>query len=356
LKLYEQIAADLEEKIRRGDIAAGEPLQTEVDLAKAYGVSRSTVRQALSRLQQLGLITREVGRGTFVRSSPPESVHLAVYDDFSRLFDPDDLFMRLWKAVAERMHEANVEVHAVALDKERPLREVLLADYARGTRGVMLITFAPVEKSDLYPVIQRGLPLVLLNRYVHGPGVHSVTLDDFGGMRAAVHHLNIRGHRRIALVNWTIAPRTTFDDRIAGYRRAMEELGLAGEAREYEMVPTERAAADVLKRAQADGVTALACVAGYLALEIRRTAVGLGIRIPEQMSLVGFGDRLRVEQTGITHVDYRTGELGRTAAEAMLALVAGRRDVPGRRLIPTRVVEGETVAPPPAGADRAFAR
>lgn len=64
--LYYQLGSVLREKIQSGHFAAGDRIPTEAELAAEYGVSRITVRQALSALEEEGLIRREAGRGTFV--------------------------------------------------------------------------------------------------------------------------------------------------------------------------------------------------------------------------------------------------------------------------------------------------
>src|SRR6266404_5653515 len=64
---YKRIADSLTNRIRRGEIGNGSRLPGEVDLAKAYEVSRSTIRQALASLQQAGLIETWTGAGSFVR-------------------------------------------------------------------------------------------------------------------------------------------------------------------------------------------------------------------------------------------------------------------------------------------------
>ncbi|MGE0453126.1 MAG: GntR family transcriptional regulator [Vicinamibacteria bacterium] len=69
--LYYQLGSVLREKILSGQFAAGQRLPTEADLSAEYGVSRITVRQALSALEGEGLIRREAGRGTFVSEQRP---------------------------------------------------------------------------------------------------------------------------------------------------------------------------------------------------------------------------------------------------------------------------------------------
>src|SRR5918911_547459 len=68
---YRQIAADLREAIRRGELAPGDKLPSETELIDHYHVARMTVRQAVAELRGEGLVIPEHGRGVFVRSRPP---------------------------------------------------------------------------------------------------------------------------------------------------------------------------------------------------------------------------------------------------------------------------------------------
>lgn len=343
LKLYEQIASDIEQKIRSGSLVPGDPLMGEVEMAKSYNVSRSTVRHAMAQLREKGLITREAGRGTFVQPRLRESVYLAVYDSFSRLFKPNDLFFRVWQKVVDRMDDAEIEVHALALDTKRPLREALVANYHQDMSGVLLLTYRPVEKSDLISVTQKGVPLVLLNRHVHSPGVHSVTLDDFGGMRRAIHYLNELGHTQIGLLSLTITPRTTFNDRIDGYHRAIDECGLV--PRVFHSKEKGETVVQALHQMKAEGITGLVTISGSLAISIKRLAPSIGLRIPEDLSIVGFGDTslVRDKDTSVTHVDYQSDLIGQLGSEVMLDILAGKKGIPSRHIIPTNIVEGGSV-------------
>jgi GntR family transcriptional regulator len=69
---WAQIEARLSEQIAGGEVAPGERLPPERELASTLGVSRMTVRQALDALARRGLVERGVGRGTFVRAARPE--------------------------------------------------------------------------------------------------------------------------------------------------------------------------------------------------------------------------------------------------------------------------------------------
>ena len=76
----QRVYTALRARIARGELAAGAKLPPHIDLAAEYGVAPLTMRQVLVRLEEEGLISREQGRGTFVRAQAPPAV-LIVEDD-----------------------------------------------------------------------------------------------------------------------------------------------------------------------------------------------------------------------------------------------------------------------------------
>ena len=72
MPLYQDILADLTDRIASGDLAPGEMLPSESELGAAYGASQGTARRALGLLEARGLLERRQGRGTFVARSTEE--------------------------------------------------------------------------------------------------------------------------------------------------------------------------------------------------------------------------------------------------------------------------------------------
>ena len=76
LPLYYQVNADLKNIIRSGKLKPGDMLPPEMDLSKAYGVGRETIRHAILRLVDENIVERKAGRGTVVLA---EKDHLKFY-------------------------------------------------------------------------------------------------------------------------------------------------------------------------------------------------------------------------------------------------------------------------------------
>jgi len=127
IPLYYQLETSLRELLLSGELAEGDLFPTEQAIGKQYGVSRMTVRQALSSLVNEGLISRHPGRGTFVTKKEPEKAfHKSVGDlddaiikGFGYTYDTQlKQFgtVRLRKSVAEKLQ---VDMNAEALKIER---------------------------------------------------------------------------------------------------------------------------------------------------------------------------------------------------------------------------------------------
>ncbi|WP_433177243.1 GntR family transcriptional regulator [Actinoallomurus sp. CA-150999] len=67
---YRRIAADLRDRIERGELTIGDPLPSEAAIVESYGVARGTARQALAELEAAGLVEKQHGKGRFVRTRP----------------------------------------------------------------------------------------------------------------------------------------------------------------------------------------------------------------------------------------------------------------------------------------------
>lgn len=112
--LYRQIAADLRERIRAGQLKAGERLPTEVELREKYGVSRNTVRLAFAMLQNEGMITSVQGRGTIVRDQVMATYHASWAESRDRMSsDQVDAFHAEIAAQGRRSQYRDFEMRIV---------------------------------------------------------------------------------------------------------------------------------------------------------------------------------------------------------------------------------------------------
>lgn len=198
-----------------------------------------------------------------------------------------------------------------------------------------------------------GMPVVYLNQRVRG--VPSVSIDDAAGARRGVEHLMDLGHRRIVFlesVNQT-GFRYSAEERVSGFRAAMGAAGVS-EAEQLvisspDVEHAHLALADLLSAP--DPPTAVATESDELAIGLLTALTGSGVRVPQDLSLLGFDDHAMAAALGLSTVAQPVEVLGTEAAGMALSLAAG--EVPARRsvLVPTRLVTRRTTAPAP-GAEQ----
>ena len=190
--------------------------------------------------------------------------------------------------------------------------------------------------------------VVLVARPSRWAEVDSVTNDDRAGARMAVEHLIELGHRRIAQLGSRVQY-PTFQIRMARWRAALSSVGVepsdllrAGSGFDFD--DACRAALTLLD--VPDPPTAILCDGDILAGGVYLAARELGVRIPEDVSVVGFDDLpfARVFSPPLTTLRADAPELGAVAFRALAAVMAGEEV--GGQTLPVDLVVRESTAPP----------
>jgi GntR family transcriptional regulator len=176
---YRQIAGQLREAIRRGDLNPGDQLPSESQLTEHYRVARMTVRQAISELRAEGLVVAEHGKGVFVRSRPP--VRRLASDRFARRHR--EAGKAAFLAEAEGVGHPSVDQIEVS-DVLPPARVKELLGVVGKARVVArsrryLLDGQPVETATSYlpATIARGTKIADLDT---GPGGIYARLEELG--------------------------------------------------------------------------------------------------------------------------------------------------------------------------------
>lgn len=217
--------------------------------------------------------------------------------------------------------------------------------------AIMLLAYS--GDASIAQRVPPGIPLVFLGT-VRGPG-KTVTIDDRLGAHLAVQHLLELGHRRIAYVNTASdADPLTDDQRLASFHQTLSAAGIGEDPARVVRLDgpgSDPRAIDALLT-QAQRPTAIFAASDLTAIEVLDRADALGVRIPQELSLVGFDDvsMARLKRISLTTVAQPALELATRATEAAIALATGQRDDGPLDVVlaPELVVRG-TTAPPPAG-------
>jgi DNA-binding LacI/PurR family transcriptional regulator len=331
-------------------------------VADHLGVSRTTVSNAYNRPDQLSpalrervlAAARELGYGgpdpvaRSLRRGRAGSLGL-VFDHHLRYIFSDPAAVLFLGGVAAGCEEAGT---GLALVPQLPEGAAEVVRSALVDGYVMFCT--PEEDERLEAVRARGLPYVLVDYSpdVAGPRVN---VDDRGGARAAAQHLVDLGHRRLGVVlppgslevpasgprwRWFIR-----HERLEGWRAPLEEAGVDLSAVAVESAlgtdldAGHRAAATLLDRAARP--TAIVCFSDVLALGVLAAARERGIRVPQELSVVGFDDIAEAAGAALTTVHQPHAAKGE---RAVTLLTEGGDDV----VLPTELVVRASTGPVPS--------
>ncbi|MEP7363902.1 MAG: LacI family DNA-binding transcriptional regulator [Acidobacteriota bacterium] len=239
----------------------------------------------------------------------------------------------------------------LANSNAEPAREkrVVRSFEERRVDGI-IVTSSRVGALHVPMLSQMDVPIVLLNNQHPSEAAYSVMIDNEGGSFAATSYLVQLGHRRIGYIG-DFNGHQSDTERLSGYQRAIDSAGL-----EFDLNLVQRGdgkpegARIALARllALADPPTAVFCYNDMSALGAMNAAHAAGLRVPEELSLVGFDD-LYISQylnPPLTTVRQPMAEMGRLATETLLRLLAKE---PSTQIIkvPGELIVRESAVPPP---------
>jgi DNA-binding LacI/PurR family transcriptional regulator len=233
--------------------------------------------------------------------------------------------------------------------EDRQRRAFELFDRGDRADGLLVVSTNPPDL-EVERINAAGLPCILVDA-VHA-SLPSIAVDDVAGGEMATRHLIELGHRRIALIG-DPPPEFRFDwsrDRTRGYEQALSRAGIDVRP-EYVREGTRLLhvargiAAELL--ALPGRPTAVFAASDTQAIGAIEAARALGIRVPEELSVIGFDDIEVASYVGLTTVRQPLFESGRRGAELLLRALSGRQVDVRTELLPLELVVRSTTGPVP---------
>jgi LacI family transcriptional regulator len=318
---------------------------TQLDVARVAGVSRTTVSYVLNHntdiaipndtrqrvweaIAELGYVPNRAARS--LRTHRTYTI-AGIIQDITNPFHP--AFERGIQDVAERY---GYDLIMYNTDGQRARELKALQSIQQGRADGVVGIFFHIRPDDLDPLVESGIPVV----WLHGgrcetSATHAydrLLVDNAGGARAAVAHLVERGHRHIALLAGEGPPSA---DRLQGYRQGLAAAGLPFDsalvlASRFTIEDGQRLTLSLLERSPRP--TAIFASSDMLALGAYLAARDAGLRIPDDLAVVGFDDIVtaRLVTPPLTTVRLPQRDLGQRAAEMLFERLEGRASGPGR--------------------------
>lgn len=332
------------------------------DIAQHAGVSIMTVSKALrdesdissatkARIkllaQQLGYVPDSVAQG--LRNRTTKLLGLVI----SSTTNP--VYARMMLALEEQCFELGYELilaqtRNIPEREEQQIRRLL-------SRRVDGLFISPVYRlapsAPIYEELKRrGTPVVIVGHLASFCSQFAnVETDDIQGSYNATKHLLDLGHKRIAFLTGPVASPFA-QERYEGYRRALREVKMEPDEKLIFHAGTtieegEKAATQMLN--EMPNATALLAFNDLVAIGAANVFLNQGVRIPQQLSIVGFGNVLAAEyfRVPLTTVRQPKARLGVAAMESMMRLLRGEK--PEHKRLPAEIVVRKSSAAPSAG-------
>jgi len=367
--LYTQLLNEVRHRILSGQWSPGSRIPSELQLQQQLQISRSTIRQALRAAQSEGLIERVPGKGTFVARSPADQVnsHLIgfIISEFRTTFE-GQLLCGAENVTKARGYRIIFYRSGGEVSEENRLLELLVQDRVG---GIIIWPAIGEDKHDrvLFRLAAQRTPsLVLMDRTFPHLESDCVLCDNYGGAYAATQHLITLGHRRIAFLSRPILQLLPIAERLRGYRQALQDAGLTPLPPLLVGSPGQEITAEYALRTYTDvnnhdvreiarylenpqRATAIFTMNDFMAMQVLSAAKLVGLRMPDDFSLVGFDDLDIVTQLEVplTTVAQDPLALGSRAAELLIERIEGYKGPPHQVVLPTRLMVRASTAPPP---------
>lgn len=246
----------------------------------------------------------------------------------------------------------SVIISTVKSHDEEDVEAALKPALEQQVTGVLVIDFDP-SGTELLRRMPEGILAVAASGFAEGhPGFPYAFIDEYSAGRQATEHLLSLGHRTVHHLG--LFPLTQFSGRYEGWRDTLLEAGIEPPP----VLPALRSGKSGyeqgLRIAEHSDITAVFCSNDGLALAAMRALHERGIRVPEDVSLVGWDNQPFTEYTmpALTTVEPAFNDLGRDAFSLLARQMSGELNVQNSISIPRMIVR-ESTAPSSRAADRA---
>lgn len=329
---YQEVIQWVKDGIENGTLKYGDRLMSEKDLSRKFGLSRQTVRHATGELERQNLVTRVQGSGTYIGNivrpaREKKFMNIAVLCTFYETY----IFPPILRGIGDIMQKNGYSTQVLFTNNDCQIERMVLEDLIRKDNIDGLIveptqSALPNPNLEYYrQLLERHVPIISFNTNYQELNIPCVTMDDRKVGRKAAQLLIDHGHRRIGGIFKS-------DDgqghmRYAGFIDAIMENHL--ELHEEDVFWIDTVMMRQLSKIEdylymrLKDCTGIVCYNDQVAVEIEKQALERGIRVPEELSLVGIDDANMAKMCRVPVTSFRhpKEELGRKVAENLLKMI-----------------------------------
>lgn len=328
---YMELVYWIENQITAKTFLPGQKLHSENELKNMFGVSRQTVRHAISVLEKDGLLIRKQGSGTYIADKKPVNLENRTIISVVTTYVDGYIFPKTIQGIENVLSENGYYIQIAFTNNQNSREKMILEDILSRDEvaGVIMETTKsgiPNPNLSLYRELQKkGIPMIFINSFYPLLPIPHVSLNDTMAGRKVTEHLLEMGHRKIGGI-------FKLDDgqghmRYAGYMVAMQNIGLEIDDTCIVWIDTEdmkfleKEKSVLLNRL--GGCTAVVCYNDQVAFDLIEIFKEEGIMVPEDISIVGIDDSdlAVLGDVAITSIPHPMDKLGEKAANNLLKMI-----------------------------------
>ena len=330
LPAYKRLAAELKAAVTEGRHAPGELVGSEHELSRRHGIARVTVRKATELLVEEGILERHPGKGLYLRDGTARGVLKILAGNLA--WEPSIRIVRGAREEA-RKHGYETQVFDAHGDATADMESVARLA-GNGTKGALIVALhTPAFYAAVARLKSENFPFVLVDAHCREEtGIPSVASDNYKGGFLAATRIAKSGHTAVGFIG--DADASTVADRLNGFRDGLAEFGVAlPRAMTRKIVPQDpfadwgeqvRGACKKLL-SSTSRPTAIFCSCDAIARFCHRFCAEHHVRIPKDISIVGFDDDPMAEwlTPALTTIRQPFTEIGATAMRLLCEQLSG---------------------------------
>ena len=332
--------------------------RTIYDVASEAGVAISTVSRVINGSSEVSDATRErvlaaIEKLKFrpqrtARTLAQQEAHsLAVaMPSFTSLF-----YVELLKGIKDELRERDIDLLLCNLGSTDPY-DTLFRFLHRGAVDALLLTSLPVDAALEQELAKLHAPVMIVG--AESQTFDTLYWDDAAGARLAVDHLVELGHTKIGFIaaqSWSYVA----DQRLSGYKQGLEAAGIPfdpalvveGETSKHAGF-SEEAGYEAMQQLfkSSNAITAVCASADVQAYGAWAAVRDAGLLVPQDIAIVGY-DNLKLSRfLGLTTIDQRMYDVGRSAARGLLNRISDRPEESLSGPVPLELIVRSSTAPP----------
>lgn len=305
-------------------------------------VLQETKQKVLEAAEKLGYVRNYSARSLVMQSSNLIGVVIPQTEPGKVMVFENPFYSEMLSSI--EYHARQIGYHIIVSGTEADEKYYQLAR-ERNLDGIIIIG---IYSDDFYSGLQTAkIPIVLIDSYIGGKPFNSVRINDEESACAAVSYLIEKGHRDIAFITGKLKNGGVCEERYKGYRRALMQAGILEKEENILKGNTDFDSGILLaeKMLQKTSATAVFCAADILALGVMKKLTEKGIKVPEELSVIGF-DNLSIARyctPGLTTIGQDVFEKGKKAVELIQNGIKNKSGKVEEIVLQTRIVERESV-------------